>query len=778
MKFSSPFRYALAGAIAANGVIGFKYPDCVNGPLADNTVCDSKASPSDRAAALVKAMNITEKLVNLVDMSEGAERLGLPAYAWWNEALHGVAMSPGVSFNRSGGAFSAATSFANAITLSAAFDDDLVHKVADTISTEARAFANAGLAGLDYWTPNINPYKDPRWGRGHETPGEDPVRIKGYVKALLEGLEGTGPIRKVIATCKHYAAYDLERWQGVIRYSFDAVVSLQDLSEYYLPPFQQCARDSKVGSFMCSYNALNGTPACASTYLMDDILRKHWNWTEHNNFITSDCNAIKDFLPDQHNFSQTPAEAAAAAYNAGTDTVCEVTGWPPFTDVIGAYNQTLLSENVIDIALRRLYEGLVRAGYFDSPSDSPYRAIGWSDVNTPEAQALALQTATDGMVLLKNDGTLPLDLKDKTVALIGHWANTTRQMLGGYSGLPPYLHGPVYAADQLNLTYHYASGPVSPAANTTKDTWTAAALEAANKSDIILYFGGTDTSIASEDLDRDSIAWPAAQLSLIEALAALNKPLIITQLGDQVDDTPLLTNPAISAILWAGYPGQSGGTAALQIITGLSTPAGRLPVTQYPSAYTAQLPLTEMSLRASPGRTYRWYPQSKAVLPFGHGLHYTTFSARFGVFPTLKFPSTSSLLEGCAEPNHRDLCPFPSQVSVWVTNKGNLTSDYVALVFLRGGELGPAPWPIKTLVGYTRVRGVAPGETVAAVVGVKVGDLARVDETGDRVLYPGRYSLVLDVGEEEAQEGREVVFEVGGEEVVVLDAFPQPPKGE
>ncbi|KXX79438.1 putative exo-1,4-beta-xylosidase bxlB [Madurella mycetomatis] len=778
MKPSTLWSRALGSLLVVHGVLGFQYPDCVDGPLANNTVCDTKASPPDRAAALVMVMNITEKLSNLVDMSPGAKRLGLPAYAWWNEALHGVAASPGVAFNWTGSPFSFATSFANTITMAAAFDDDLIYKIADVISTEARAFINAGLAGLDYWTPNINPFKDPRWGRGYETPGEDPLRIKGYVKAFLAGLEGKEAIRKVIATCKHYAAYDLERWQGITRYRFNAIVSLQDLSEYYLPPFQQCARDSKVGSFMCSYNALNGTPACANTYLMDDILRKHWNWTEHNNYITSDCNAVQDFLPELHNFSATPAQAAADAYNAGTDTVCEVPGYPPFTDVIGAYNQSLLTEEVVDRALRRLYEGLIRAGYFDPASASPYRSIAWSEVNTPEAQALALQSAADGLVLLKNDGTLPLDLQNKTVALIGHWANSTWQMLGGYSGIPPYLHGPVQAANQLNLTYHYAPGPVAPS-NTTQDTWTSGALSAASKSDVILYFGGTDLSIAAEDRDRDSIAWPEAQLTLIQSLALLGKPLIIAQLGDQVDDTPLLSNPNISAILWAGYPGQSGGTAVLDTISGRTAPAGRLPVTQYPANYTSAIPLTEMALRPGsgdgtnattngprPGRTYRWY--TTPVLPFGHGLHYTTFDAQFGVFPKLNF-TTSSLLSACdsAAVPHLDLCPFPAQISVWVTNTGNVTSDYVALVFV-AGEFGPPPYPTKTLVGYQRLRGIKAGETAAAWVNVTLGALARVDERGDRVLYPGQYNFVLDV-----PGVSEVEFEVGGEEAV-LERFPQP----
>jgi beta-D-xylosidase 4 len=402
-------------------------------------------------------------------------------------------------------------------------------------------------------------------------------------------------------------------------------------------------------------------------------------------------------------------------------------------------------------------------------------------VNTPETQALALQSGADGLVLLKNDGTLPLDLQNKTIGLIGHWAQwtagTPRQILGGYSGIPPYLHTPVYAAGQLNLSYQYAPGPVAPPI-TAQDTWTAGALSAASKSDIILYFGGTDLSIAAEDKDRDSIAWPEAQLALIQSLAGLGKPLVIVQLGDQVDDTPLLSNPNISAILWAGYPGQSGGTAVLNAISGRAAPAGRLPVTQYPAGYTFQIPLTEMSLRprpgnsamsSSPGRTYRWY--TSPVLPFGYGLHYTTFNASFGVFPRFNF-TTGSLLSSCdgTDVAYKDLCPFPEQVSVWVSNTGNVTSDYVALVFA-AGEFGPQPYPIKTLVGYKRLRGIKPGETAAARIEITLGDLARVNERGDRVLYPGSYRLQLDVPE--ARVVSEVGFEVGGEEVV-LDRFPQP----
>lgn len=778
--------------------------------------------------------------------SKGAPRLGLPPYAWWSEGLHGVAGSPGVVFNTTGYPFSYATSFANAITLGAAFDDDLVYEVATAISTEARAFANYGFGGLDYWTPNINPYKDPRWGRGAETPGEDPLRIKGYVKAMVAGLEGNETVRKVIATCKHFAAYDLERWHGLTRYEFDAIVSLQDLSEYYLPPFQQCARDSKVGSIMCryvlsffvrpssptgvrnvdengSYNALNGTPACASTYLMTDILRDHWNWTDHNNYITSDCNAIQDFLPDNHNFSQTPAEAAAAAYIAGTDTVCEVSGWPPYTDVVGAYNQSLLPQSTIDTALRRLYEGLIRAGYLDhgrpgadnnGPFSSPeYDALNWNDVNTPSSQELALRSATDGIVLLKNfDGFLPLDFTGKKVALVGHWANATRTMRGPYSGLPPFYHNPLYAAQQLNISLSYANGPV---VNTTDpDTWTAPALAAAEEADVILYFGGTDTTVASEDLDRESIAWPETQVALMEKLTKMGKPVVVIQLGDQVDDSSLLENKNISSILWVGYPGQAGGTAVFDVLTGRKAPAGRLPVTQYPARYVDEVPLTEMGLRpfnhsgtttseeegkeltvqtrstpgnktfSSPGRTYKWY--SDAVLPFGYGLHYTTFNVSLSLSPSSSSNSSSTLAAGNSSipipslftsctATHLDLCPF-SSFNVSVTNTGTTTSDYVALLFL-SGEFGPKPYPLKTLVSYKRVKDIKPGET--RVVGgedipVNLGAIARVDGNGNTVLYPGTYRFGVDLEESKGVMGsKEVVVELTGEEKV-LDEFPQP----
>lgn len=418
-----------------------------------------------------------------------------------------------------------------------------------------------------------------------------------------------------------------------------------------------------------------------------------------------------------------------------------------------------------------MYEGLIRAGYFDPASADPYRSLSWSDVNTPRAQELALQSAADGIVLLKNDGALPLSLKGKSVALIGHWANATSMMLGGYSGIPPYYHNAIYAAQQLGLPYHYATGPVAQL-NNASDNWTAPALEAASKADVILYFGGNDLTIESEDKDRLSIAWPEAQLTLLSHLSALGKPLVVAELGSPNDDSPLLSNKGINAILWTGFPGQSGGTAVFDVLTGKTAPAGRLPVTMYPASYVDAVPMTDMTLRPSPhnpGRTYRWFNSS--VFPFGHGLSYTTFTATLR--PSIlanKTISTKCLLSQCDKTlyPYPDLCPVNAGLPVVVTNTGKTTSDFVALAFL-AGEYGPQPYPLKSLASYGRVRGVKPGATVKAMLPpLTLGTLARVDGNGNTVLYPGKYRLMVDVPSQ-----MQVEFEITGDEVV-LDQFPQP----
>ncbi|TAQ91464.1 hypothetical protein B7494_g236 [Chlorociboria aeruginascens] len=766
---------ALASSVTAD------FPDCVNGPLKNNRVCNMALDPNSRATALVSLFTLEEKIQNMGSTSPGVPRIGLPLYQWWNEALHGIASSPGVTFANSGSDYSYATSFPQPILMGAAFDDDLIYDVATVVSTEARSFNNGNYSGLNYWTPNINPYKDPRWGRGQETPGEDPFHLSSYVNKLISGLQGgldATPYIKVVSTCKHFAGYDLESFDGVSRYAFNAIISQQDLREYYLPPFQQCARDSKVQSFMCSYNAVNGIPTCADPYLLQTILREFWGWTATDQFVTSDCDAVQNIFNGSswnvpalgHNYTQTPEEAVADALNAGTDLDCG-TFYPDFLG--SAYDQGLYNISTLDQSLIRRYASLVRLGYFDPPSIQPYRQLTFANVSTDTAQSLALKAAEEGIVLLKNDGTLPLPTSNLTVAIIGPLAMSTVQMQGNYYGVAPYLHSPLYAAQQAGFSIMFSFGADI---NSTNTTGFAAAIGIASQADIVIYVGGIDVSIEHEESDRPDIAWTGNQLDLINQLSTLSKPLIVVQMGTMVDSSSLESNCGVNSIVWAGYPGQDGGTAIINILLGKTAPAGRLPVTQYPNHYVNEVSMTNMSLRPfessnysenNPGRTYKWYTGSP-VYEFGHGLHYTTFNRTLSplsksIFSIPSLLTTSS--NSSTIPAQKDLIPF-RKFPFSIHNIGNTTSSYVALGFLTG-SFGPQPYPKKSLVAYTRVHDIAPGEVRNGELSLNIGSLARVDEQGDMVLWPGKYTLLLDV------EGViSVDFELRGE-AVKLDEWPK-----
>lgn len=439
----------------------------------------------------------------------------------------------------------------------------------------------------------------------------------------------------------------------------------------------------------------------------------------------------------------------------------------------GAYEQGLINETTLDRALTRTYSSLIKLGYFDASDSQPYRQLGWSDVNTQHAQDLALKAAHEGIVLLKNDGLLPLSLANlSSIALVGSWANATTQMQGNYHGTAPYLHSPLLAAQQLGITVHYAEGASqdNPTTNTWGDEYAAAAA-----SDAIIIIGGIDNDVESEGLDRVSLAWSGPQLDMITALAALGKPLVVVQMGaGQLDATPLATNPNISALVWAGYPGQSGGTALLDVLTGAVAPAGRLPVTMYPARYAGEVAMTDMSLRPSashPGRTYKWYNGTGVVFPFGHGLHYTTFTASISASP--REPDSSyaiaDLVSSCANETttkNLDLCPFTT-LTVDVANTGAVESDYVALAFL-SGDFGPAPHPARSLVAYHRLRAIAPGSSQQARLSLSLGSLARVDVNGDKVVYPGEYAVVVD------EAAAVVNFTLTGEEGgVVIERWPR-----
>ncbi|KAK7048179.1 glycoside hydrolase superfamily [Favolaschia claudopus] len=724
---------ALAGMTNA-----YAFPDCVNGPLAKTLVCNTSASPTARAKALISMFTTAELINNTDNASGGVPRLGLPAYNWWSEALHGVASSPGVTFAPKGQDFSFATSFPGPILMSAAFDDELIKEVATVISTEARAFNNVGRAGLDFFTPNINPFRDPRWGRGQETPGEDPFHVSQYVFNLIDGLQGgiDPEMFKVAADCKHFAGYDIENWQGNDRTSFNAIISTQDLSSYYLPPFQSCVRDAHVASVMCSYNAVNGIPSCADTYLLQTILRDYWGFNNER-WVTSDCDAIANFI--DHKFSPDLPHAAATGLKAGTDVDCGSTFG---NNLQQALDMSLVTKADIQTALERQYASLIRLGYFNPAASQPYRQISWNDVNTPAAQSLAHTAAVEGLTLLKNTGALPFSKSIKSLALIGPWADATTQMQGNYEGIAPFLISPFAAAQAAGFETTLTAGT---GINSNDDSGFAAAIAAARAADAVVFAGGIDNSIEAEGRDRDTIVWPGNQLDLISQLAAVGKPLVVLQFGGgQVDDAALKSNPNVSAILHGGYPGQQGGTAVMDVLSGKVSPAGRLPVTQYPASYVDAVPMTDMSLASSssnPGRTYKWYTGTPTY-EFGTGLSFTTFNlALQGAKTSYSIQSLVSV--GRAAGGPLDLAPFDT-FNVAVHNTGKVASDFVVLGFVKT-TAGPAPFPNKELVSYSRVKSVGAGQTVSAKLAVTLGSIARVGEDGSATLYPGEYTLLLDV---------------------------------
>jgi beta-D-xylosidase 4 len=714
---------------------------------------------------LVALYTLEEKINATSSGSPGVARLGIPPYQWWNEGLHGIA-GPYTNFSDEGD-WSYSTSFPQPILMGAAFDDDLITEVAKVISTEARAFNNANRTGLDFWTPNINPFRDPRWGRGQETPGEDPYHLSSYVQALIHGLQGdaSDPYKRVVATCKHFAGYDVEDWNGNLRYQNDVQISQQDLVEYYLVPFQACVQ-ANVGAFMCSYNAVNGVPTCADPYLLQTILREHWGWTNEEQWVTSDCDAVQNvYLP--HEWSSTRGGAASDSLKAGTDLTC---GTYMQEHLPAAFQQGMLEESVLDQALVRQYSSLVRLGYFDSPDNQPYRQLGFDSVATNASQALARRAAAEGIVLLKNDGTLPLSLDSSTsIGLFGDWANATSQLLGNYAGVATYLHSPLYALEQLNVTINYAGGNPGGQGDPTTNRWSNL-YGAYSTSDVLIYVGGIDNSVEAEDQDRTYLTWTGAQLDVITELAETGKPVIVVVTGGgQMDNTPLMNNPNISAILWAGYPGQDGGSAIIDIVTGKTAPAGRLPTTQYPSNYIAKVSMMNMNLRPgenNPGRTYKWYNGS-AVYEFGHGLHYTNFSANITTQMQNSY-AISAITQNCnSTGGFLQRCPFAS-VDVEVSNDGDVTSDYVTLGYI-AGEFGPAPHPKKSLVSYKRLHNIAGGASDTATLNLTLASLARVDEMGNKVLYPGDYTLLID-----NHPLASVNFTLTGEQAM-LDMWPQPP---
>ena len=720
------------------------FPNCTHGPLSKVPICDPSAPDSLRISSLLPLLSIDEKFNWLGNTVAAIPRLGLPAYQWWEEALHGVARSPGPTFDS---LTPYSTQYPQPLNTASSFNRSLWLTVGQRIADEARAFSNANRSGLDYWTPNINIFRDPRWGRGRETPGEDPYLTSQYLRSMIAGLQVGEDARylKVLATCKHYTAYDMEASDGVDRFSFDARVSDQDLQETFQPPFQACVQ-AGVLSIMCSFNAVNGVPMCANSYEINELLRGQWGF---QGYITGDCGAV-DNLAGQH-WAPDDEHAVGLALRGGLDLDC---GDAFHGAGVKAYNHSLVAMEDIDRALGRAFYGLLRTGWFDPSDDQFYRTIGIDHINSPQNQQLALEAAQQSIILLKNaDGLLPLTAARLNIAVIGPNANATDVLWASYAGPAPYYITPLLAAQtygggQLNVLYAYGCDVQS---NDTSGF--AAAIEAATAADIVLFVGGNSNDQEGEYTDRASLDLPGQQWNLIQQLEKVaKKPLILTLLSSgPIDVTYARDSSMTGAVVWLGVPGQSGGTALLSALFGDYNPSGRLTMTVYPQSFADMVNVTDMNMRPdgkyNPGRTYKFYT-GDPVYSFGHGLSYTTFNYSAldstAELWALNIDLVQRLVAAADGSGSADVQVPLLSYHVNVTNTGSRAGSVSVLSFLTVSvdpALAPSP-PLQQLVGFDRLY-LEIGQTKRADFILTLDGLSSVLEDGSVWLLPGQYRVFI-----------------------------------
>ena len=570
----------------------------------------------DRISGLLEKMTLEEKCSQLIFNSPAIPRLDIDEYNWWNECLHGVA--------RAG----KATVFPQAIALAATFNLDLIEEIAGAISDEARVKHNQAkrsgnrdiYRGLTFWTPNINIFRDPRWGRGHETYGEDPWLTSAVGVRFVQGLQGDDHSQLKTAACaKHFAVHS---GPEKLRHAFNAEASPQDMAETYLPAFKALV-DAGVEAVMGAYNSTNGEPCCASKPLLVDTLRGNWQFEGH---VVSDCWAIRD-IHEYHGKAEDPVEATALALNMGCDLNCGCTYRSG--SLIEAIERGLLSEETVDKSLTRLYATRMKLGMFDPPGTNRWDSLPDTLLRCDEHRALAEEAAAESIVLLKNDGVLPISRSCKSILVTGPNAAETKILMGNYHGISPrlttILEGMAEAADE-GQTIGYVTGCLLDVEQTTEMDWVS--LEA-EQADVIVAVCGLSPlleseegdSIRSEDEgDRINIGLPENQKRFLKRLSECGRPVILVLSGGSAIAVPDEFEWA-SAVLYCWYPGEAGGTAVSDILFGNRNPSGRLPITVPKSL--EQLPsYTDYNMK---NRTYR-YMKEAPLFPFGFGLSYSRFS--------------------------------------------------------------------------------------------------------------------------------------------------------
>lgn len=669
-------------------------------------------SIEERTEDLISKMTLEEKVGQLMYGAPAIDRLGVPQYNWWNECLHGVA--------RNG----RATVFPQAIGMAATFDTDLMHRVGEAISMEARAKYNVSVAnglreryqGLTFWTPNVNIFRDPRWGRGQETYGEDPFLTSRIGVSFVKGLQGDHPkYLQAAGMAKHYAVHNgPER----LRHEFNAETSMKDLWETYLPAFEALVTEADVEGVMGAYNRTNGDPCCAHPYLMQEVLREKWGF---DGYFVSDCWAIVDFY-EGHKVVETPEQAAALALNTGTNLNCGST----YPSLIKSVEQGLTTEEEIDKNLRQLLPTRFRLGLFDPPGTVPFDTIGTSWIRHPEHVQLSLEAAEKSLVLLKNDDqTLPIDPEVASVFVTGPTAAHVQALLANYYGvsedLKTILEG-VVANVSPQTSVKYRQGALLDEPNRNPQDWFSSV---AAESDVTIACLGISQLIEGEEGesimsrhfgDREEIGLPQNQVDFLKTIRANAKKLVVVITGGSAIACPEVYEMA-DALIYAWYPGEQGGLAVGNAIFGKAVPSGKLPVT-FPKSVDDLPPYEDYAMA---NRTYR-YMETDPLFPFGFGLSYASFA--YGDLALSK--STIGKSESV-------------MVYTTVTNTGEYAAEEVVQLYVTDVKAS-VDVPQYSLRGFQRVA-LEPGETRTVAFEVKPKDLMLVNNDGESVLEAGDFQL-------------------------------------
>ncbi len=675
---------------------------------------------------LIRRMTLAEKVAQLQNEAPAISRIGLPAYNYWNEALHGVANN-GV-----------ATVFPEPIGGAATWDPELLHQEGAVIGIEGRAKFNQYTArhngdskwwtGLTFWTPNINLFRDPRWGRGQETYGEDPLLTGTLATPFIKGIQGDDPKFMLAMACaKHYAVHSGPEAE---RHQFNAAPSERDLYETYLPQFEMAVREGHVGGVMGAYSALNGVPDCANSFLLTDVLRKQWGF---EGYVVSDCGAIGDIW-SQHHYAKTPEEAAAVAVKAGCNLCCG----GDYNALVRAVQQGLITQKEIDQSLYYTLWTRFKLGLLDPPESCPYSTIDIDQNDTPQHEALALKVAEESIVLLRNTGILPLDRsKIKRIAVIGPNGNSRSMLHGNYNGTarrPISILDGIKQAAGTNIEVTFAQGcpittetarGIAPWSRQDNDTTrpllelSAEALREATNADVIIYAGGITSAQEGEGFDRNSIELPEVQERLVETLHATGKPVIMVNCSGSAVAMPWETTN-LPAILQAWYPGEEGGRAVAEVLFGDINPSGHLPVTFYAS--TADLP--DFNDYSMGNRTYRYFG-GKPGYAFGHGLSYTSFEFDDGALASKKVAADGT-----------------AKLTFTLKNSGKRDGDEVAQVYFHHIH-SPVPQPKLALCGFARVH-LNHGESCKVTVEIPATRLRYWDtEKRQYVIDAGDYEFLV-----------------------------------